>query len=167
MTRVEFMRLFTYDPDTGVFRWKVERRGGNRAVFVKARPGDVAGKASGTNGYVRIRTHKKSFYAHRLAWLFVYGKWPSQHIDHVNGVITDNRIANLRDVSRFINQQNRRRAAKHSKTGVLGVLELKTHFKARISIGGKTRAWGRFSTAAEAHQAYVTEKRRVHEGNTL
>ena len=88
--------LFSYNENTGLFYWLVDRVGGNHQGFVKARVGEVAGKVDKSTGYVRIRTHGRKFFAHRLAWFFVHGQWPSLHIDHINGIKTDNRRAWLR-----------------------------------------------------------------------
>jgi hypothetical protein len=168
VTRDELMRLFSYDPIHGVFVWRQTRAGGNNAGFIKARPGEIAGRIDATTGYVRIRTHGRTIYAHRLAWLFVHGVWPSLHIDHINGRKADNRIENLRDVSRSVNLQNRHGPSKKNRsTGVLGVSLRNGRFVASIRIGGKTTNLGRFDTAEAAHAAYLSAKRRVHDGCTI
>ena len=103
--------LLEYDPETGVFIWKT-RRGGLKA-------GSVAGTKH-ANGYVRIKCDGKSYMAHRLAWLYVHGQFPEKQIDHINGLREDNRLSNLRCVSRSENQRNRR-LCKRSTSGIIGV----------------------------------------------
>ena len=161
------MELFEYDAETGIFRWRVTMVGGNYSSFVKARPGDIAGKVDKSTGYVRIRTHGEKFFAHRLAWLFVTGEWPRLHIDHKDGDKENNRFGNLRDVTRSVNLQNRKGPSKKNKsTGVLGVRAANDKFLAEIRINGKTRNLGRFDTTEQAHAAYLTAKRKFHEGCT-
>lgn len=83
---------FHYSPENG--------------TFTRRSTGKVAGcKAS--HGYLVIRFGEKLRYAHRLAWLYVHGVWPTNVIDHINGDKTDNRLANLRDVTTAANAKNR------------------------------------------------------------
>ena len=107
------------------------------------------------------------YYIHRIAWLYVYGCWPNNHIDHINGNPDDNSIENLRDVSRKVNLQNMRKATKSSKTGILGVSESAGRFRASIRIDGKAKYLGSFDDAKTAHAAYIDAKRKYHEGCTL
>lgn len=89
--------LFTYDQNTGLFKRKV--------ALGNASHGSIAGSIH-HRGYRYIAINKKDYAAHRLAWLYVYGKWPDNVIDHVNGKTDDNRIENLRDVSQKENLKN-------------------------------------------------------------
>ncbi len=99
VTAERVRELLHYDPETGIFTHKVSRGG------VSA--GDIAGCLDSL-GYVRISLGRgASRFAHRLAWLLVYGKWPDGDIDHIDQAKANNRIANLRDVSRSANNQNR------------------------------------------------------------
>jgi hypothetical protein len=110
------------------------------------------------------------YQAHRLAWFYVNRCWPRGVIDHEHGHTENNRIANLRDVTRRINQQNQRRPHKDSRTGFLGVTKLKDtgRYQANIaSVDGIKHSLGCFDTPEEAHKVYVEEKRRIHEGCTL
>ena len=98
-----------------------------------------------------------------------YGEHPKGDIDHINGIKDDNRIENLRDVSKSVNLQNRKQAPKHSSSGVLGVSwhEDCQKWRASIKIQGKKKYLGLFTSKEEAHQVYVAAKRQFHEGNTL
>ncbi len=58
--------------------------------------------------------------SHRAAWAIYYGEYPKNHIDHINGVRTDNKIINLRDVTRSENQRNMK-THKHNTSGHTGV----------------------------------------------
>jgi hypothetical protein len=57
---------------------------------------------------------------HRIVWFMYYGEWPKDQIDHINGVATDNRIENLRDVSNKENMHNKSRQANNT-SGVTGI----------------------------------------------
>lgn len=106
--------------------------------------------------------------AHRLAWLYVYGEWPQHGLDHINGVRLDNRISNLRDVPQTINLENQRKAKGLTKSGFLGVERTRGgKWAARIVANGKRYGLGVFATPEAAHSAYVTAKRKLHEGCTI
>jgi hypothetical protein len=125
--------------------------------------GSVAGSKNWA-GYILIPVNRATWRAHHLAWLYVYGRLPAQELDHVNGVPSDNRIANLREVTRAQNVQNQRAAQKRSKSGFLGVSHcpLTKRWRARICTNGVQRMIGRFNTPEEAHAAYVEAKRQQH-----
>lgn len=134
--------------------------------YRKLKDATLKNKPSGTvsrNGYIVLNILQKTYYAHRLAWLYCHNVFPQQHIDHINNVRTDNRIANLRDVSRSINNRNIKVAKKNNKTKFLGVSYSgkKLPFRSRIYINGKQKEIGLFHTAEEAHQAYLKEKNKL------
>lgn len=160
MTRDELAKLLEYDPDTGAFRWKINRRG-------TAKAGQEAGHIN-ASGYRIIRTHKGRHGAHRLAFLLMTGAMPAGDVDHINGSRADNRWCNLRAVSRAVNMQNLRKAHKDSQTGILGVTRHRGRYRAQIGIGGKLKYLGLYDCPKLAHAAYVAHKRLLHpEGNTL
>lgn len=154
-----------YDPTTGLMTARVDR--GSRV-----RAGQPLGARHGC-GYLNIQIDGRLYMVHRLGWLYVHGAWPKGDIDHINGVRDDNRIENLRDVTRSINCQNQRRAQASSRTGLLGVSIDKAKrnrpspYVAAISYGGRTHYIGAFKTPELAHAAYLAEKRRIHPGTTI
>lgn len=148
-----------YNQETGEFRRLL-------STGARAKIGAVAGSKR-NDGYVTIKLDKHRFYAHRLAWLFENGGYPSGLIDHINGNTSDNRICNLRDASISVNTQNQRRPMKSNKSGVLGVSPNGRGFMARINTDGITKYLGNFKTATEAGSAYISAKRIDHEGCTL
>lgn len=156
LSRDTVVALLDYDPLSGVFVWKRSRK--------------VAGYKL-TQGHISIMIQGKAFYAHRLAWLIVHGEWPADMIDHINGVPGDNRLENLRAVSRSINLQNQRRASRNNKCGFLGVHKHSRCDRYAASIHdpkkGRQIVVGWFDTPQEAHAAYVSAKRKLHPGNTL
>ncbi|MCY1228219.1 HNH endonuclease [compost metagenome] len=147
-----------YDPETGSFIWATSR------------PHVVVGRSAGcigNEGYLKIKYGKKQHLAHRLAWFIIHGQWPNGEIDHINGDKLDNRITNLRDVPGKVNLQNRRRPNKNNKTEFLGVGATGKRFYARLRANEVRLYLGSFDTAEAAHEAYVTAKRRLHEGCTI
>lgn len=160
MTDLTQERLFEalhYDCDTGLMTSKS-----------RGRNGLMAGCINGV-GYRVIRIDKRLYAAHRLAWLYQHGCWPTGVIDHVNGIRHDNRLINLRDVPKLQNHQNMKGAQKNSGTGLLGASfsERRQHFIAQIAVDGKRRYLGAYPTAELAHQAYLDAKRALHPCNTL
>lgn len=162
LTADRLRKLVIYEPESGAFSWQpqVSRH--------RAKHGSLAIKGSSTcGGYKSFCVDGRHYQAHRLAWLYVHGAWPEQFIDHINGDRTDNRIANLRVVTRAENAQNRRTASKHSKTRLLGVTPNWNKFMSRICVGGVDHYLGLFDTAEEAHKAYLDAKRRLHSTCTI
>ena len=106
--------------------------------------GAVAGGIQ-SDGYIRITVNQKHYQAHRLIWLWVYGEWPDGEIDHINGIRDDNRIDNLRAVTRSENCRNTKQR-KDNKSGITGVHWHKKakKWQARIQTNGKTRNLGLF-----------------------
>jgi len=111
LTQAELKSLLDYDAESGIFRWKVQRR-------PQSPPGTRAGWHSGKKAQ-RIELGGKNYLAHRLAWFYVHGVWPDQ-IDHINGDRSDNRIANLRAANNSQNQANMK-AKGNNSTGYRGV----------------------------------------------
>jgi len=99
LTQARLRELLHYDPETGIFTW-LQRRAG------KAQKGSIAGRYH-PSGHRIIRVDVTSYYAHRLAWIYVHSYIPDGLvIDHINHVRDDNRICNLRPVTHKVNSQN-------------------------------------------------------------
>jgi len=143
LTQSRLHELLDYDPISGVFRIRVYRGGPKKK-------GDVAGSLT-NQGYRQIRVDGGRYKAHRLAWLYMYGKWPCGYIDHIDGNPSNNAIANLRDVDRTGNARNSR-TPKSNTSGYLGVAKHTQYAKWRAYIrhDGKVVHLGMFKTAEEA-----------------
>lgn len=166
LTAERLREMLSYSPETGLFVWR------HCESMRKSRNSRVAGKPAGnrhSEGYLTISFGRDNLYAHRMAWLYVYGELPKGIIDHINGIRTDNRIANLRDTTRAVNMQNYRAASKNSKSGLLGAYYNKSskRYNSELTISGRRIRLGSFDTAEEAHAAYVKAKRRHHPGCTI
>ncbi len=159
LTQARLKELLHYDPETGVFTWLVR-------TSTCIRVGDIAGYRDG-DGYLRIGICGGQYRAHRLAWLYMTGKWPIDQIDHKNAVKNDNRWKNLREATCAINNQNKRKALRNNRTGFLGVSRNGKGFIAQIKINEKRRNLGTYPTPELAHEAYLKAKRELHAGCTL
>jgi hypothetical protein len=153
LTAQRLRELLDYNPETGLLTRLVP-------------PKRVTGSPS-KRGYIELFLLGSKFRAHRLAFLYMTGDWPRYEVDHIDGNKGDNRWANLRDVPKKTNQENRRIATKSNKLGILGVCCTRGRYMASIQENGKKRTLGRFPTAEEAYAAYLDAKRLLHPGNTL
>lgn len=121
-----------------------------------------------TAGYIRFAICRRRYFAHRVVWFMTHGEWPSHEVDHINGIRTDNRPENLRNVTRLMNSQNVGAAhVTNSTTGLLGThyhASNGKNFRAQIWVNGKNRHIGYFETAMQAHQAYLEAKAALHPG---
>jgi len=158
LTQARLKELLDYDPDSGIFTWLVSR--GN------VRAGTVISNTN-KDGYICIKVSGKQYKAHRIAWLFVYGVWPKNEIDHKDTIRNHNWIDNLRDVTKSGNQQNLIKARCDNKTGLLGVSYHQGKYQSAIKIDRKNIHLGIFSTPEEAHQAYISAKRMYHPNGML
>lgn len=154
LTAEKLRELLDYEPETGLFYWKVQRR------CVHA--GREAGSGDG-RGYRKIWVSQRSYSAHRLAWMYVHGEWPQGHIDHINGLRSDNRIANLRVCTNADNGQNRGINA-NNRSGFVGVsFHRQSHkWQAHINAQGKRHSLGEFDDKDDAAKAYAEAKLRLH-----
>jgi len=159
LTAERLRELLTYDPETGVFTRRVSRRG--------CSAGEVAGCLHSV-GYFYVGVDRVKYPVHRLAWLYMTGSWPREEVDHINGVRSDNRWANLRAATKSQNMQNQRKS-RGGTSKYLGVCRAHWGGKwlARIVANGKQKNIGIFQTEEEAHQAYVAAKRELHEFCTI
>ena len=152
MTELTAKRLracMDYDPETGAFSWLDTQRAGH-----------IAGCKT-KDGYWQIRFEGRSYYAHRLAWLYVRGEWPSSHLDHRDGDRSHNAISNLRLASVAENAQNRL-AQRNNKTGYLGVCKRGRSYIAQIQAYGVHVILGYRDDPAEAHALYLAAKANLH-----
>lgn len=153
LTAARVRELLTYEPETGVFRWR-------NPASNRMKPGQIAGSPNNL-GYVYLTIDGRKYRAHRVAWLVLHGLMPTEEIDHINGNRADNRAANLRLSDRASNMLNQRGPRADNRTGVAGVKRTKSgRFIARFAGGGKTAYLGTFDTVDDAAAAYAAAKSR-------
>lgn len=173
ITAEELRSLVNYDPETGIFTWKVDRRMGRTGKGkLVAAAGKPMGDRTASHNYPQVNIRKNVYLLHRLAFLYMTGEWPKGHVDHKDGGRGNNSWENLRDVPQRVNNQNLRLARVDSNLGVQGVYfdrhgkKIK-RFRSCVTVDGTVHRLGYFSTPEEAHEAYVTAKRKLHEGCTI
>jgi hypothetical protein len=147
LTQERLKELLSYDPETGVFTRRVDH-----GKLFKA--GDVAGGLRGGK-YCTVGVDYHRYQMHHVVWLYVYGVWPTEEMDHINGDPFDNRLANLRPATRQENARNLR-LPRHNTSGAKGVYWAKRAKKwvANIQTGGKCRYLGSFDLLESAKLAY-------------
>lgn len=116
-----------------------------------------------SSGYLHVMIDRGTYKLHRLAWLYEFGSFPREELDHINGKRTDNRIANLRECSREQNSENRARS-RNNTSGFTGVSfsKLNRRWRSKIEKSGKRHDLGLFDSPEEAHEAYLKAKARLH-----
>lgn len=137
--------LFSYNPLTG----HLHRRFNRRHTYVDRQFG-----CRFNNGYIIGEIDSVKYAAHRLIWKWFYGSDPHE-IDHVNRCRNDNRIWNLRNVSRSGNHCNRGYVRGWTK-------QPSGKYYALIGVHGKQHYLGSFSTEEEARAAYEEAAARLH-----
>jgi hypothetical protein len=155
LVTVERVReLFTYDPETGLFTARVSRQNCPAGTVITR---------TDRKGYIRFYIDGAHYLGHRLAWLYVYGVWPAEQVDHINHVHADNRLSNLRLCSNAENRQNIRLTG-YGASGYLGVTYHAGtgRWMAKITLAGEGRYLGLHDTPEQAHEAYLIAKREVH-----
>jgi len=132
LTQGYLKSVLNYNPETGLFtRIKI--------TSPSVKIGDIAGyevhsKCTGHKHYIQISVKSKSYYAHRLAWLYMTGSWPEFEVDHDDGDGTNNKWLNLNRATKLENLKNKRQYRNNS-SGVTGVSWYKPTKKWFASIG--------------------------------
>lgn len=108
-------------------------------------------------GYLRVSRGGRTYYAHRLAWFLMTGRWPSR-VDHVNGDRSDNRWENLREATPSQNSANAALASTNT-TGRKGVTRYRGTFRAQIQVRGKRLWLGDHASKDAAAAAYAKAAR--------
>ena len=146
ITQKYIKSILNYNTETGVFTWAKDK--GSRASV-----GDIAG-FSRPDGYRQIIINGKHQLAHRLAFLYVYGRLPFAHIDHINGIPSDNRLVNIREVTPMENHRNQK-INKKNTSGVVGVCWHKKAQKwhAQIRVKYKNKSLGLYRDKDDAIKA--------------
>jgi len=158
LTQQRLKELYIYNPETGLFYSKGVAGGACK------KSGEIIGSLR-KDGYVSIKitTNGKmiAHKAHRLAFLYMNGEFPKESTDHINGIKSDNRWCNLREVNRSENMWNRKMNS-NNKTGYKGVYPYKGKFKAMLRWFNKLHTLGVFDTEREAATVVGLERLEQH-----
>jgi hypothetical protein len=145
LTQKRLKELLHYDSETGIFRMLVDSK--------KYKNGDIAGYVD-KDGYVQIRVDRKRIQAHRLAFLYMTGKYPSVFVDHKNGIRNDNSWENIREADTIENTRNAKKR-KDNTSGYKGVNSYRNKWEARCRTENGRKHLGYFKTAEDAYLAYM------------
>jgi hypothetical protein len=143
LTAERLREVLYYEGETGDFTWR-------RKISRKVVPGEPAGWVN-DQGYRLISLFTCTYRAHRLAWLYTYGQWPTGEVDHRNGTRADNRLANLRQATSTQNKANMKVRA-DNRSGERGVCwdSSRKLWSARVQVNGVTLNLGRFKNFKDA-----------------
>lgn len=145
----EVARLFAYDREAGVLYWRIRDRNTIRHKY-------VAGSTKGAkDGYRRVGIKGKNYQEHRIIMMLCFGHIPENaEIDHINHVRDDNRLVNLRFVTRSENRKNQSVSSKNT-SGVTGVYfsKAKKKYIAQIKVDREAIYLGIFDTLGGAAEA--------------
>lgn len=147
LTHERVLELLSYEPSTSLLRWMAGQR-----------KGMVAGFDNGI--HLRIGIDGTVYYAHRVIWFYVTGRWPTHCIDHRDRDGHNNRWPNLREADFSQNHANRKNET--NKTLPKGVeLHVSGKYRARVTKNKKTVHLGLFETPEEAHGAYIAHAKKL------
>ena len=164
----EYVReALNYNPETGDLVWKArpiwhfKDRGAMTSWNTR-----YAGQTAGTdlNGrYLSIRIDKRSYLVHRIIWLHVHGRLPTEQLDHINTFKKDNRIVNLREATASQNQHNRPLQVNNT-SGAKGVYFDKTtkDWLVRVNRGGRTVFCARRKSREKAEKVLREYREKEH-----
>lgn len=160
LTRARLKEVVHYNENTGEMLWI-------KPTSARVKIGDKVGNNDG-KGYLQTCIDGRRYRVHRLVWLWVYGVFPTYHIDHIDRDRTNNKLSNLRDLPQALNNQNIG-VTRANTSGFLGVSWSKEmrKWEARISINNKTRVIGYFDKPENASNAYRLAKQTHHKGAVL
>lgn len=154
--------VLDYNPESGDLVWKKR----DASMFKSKRDCDAwntryAGKKISyvdPHGYLILRINGKPYKAHRIAYAISHGEWPTNQIDHINGVKTDNRISNLRHVTGIENARNTKRHSTNT-SGMSGVYWNKRDRLWNVRIGDASKPGSFVGTFKSFDDAVEARKR--------
>lgn len=157
LTQSRLKTLLQFDPETGNFYW----------IKANAPQGwaHISGRPAGSNfdGYRRIKIDQKNYLVHRLVWLWTYGEFPKQRIDHKDLDGMNNKPSNLRLATGSQNVINVGLKSNNT-TGIKGVYWNKTSNKwqAALNVNGKQIHLGYFTDKDKAEEVVRKKREEVH-----
>lgn len=148
MTRLEKLELalkkgFKYNFETGVI----------------TTPTGIDVKRITVNGYIHLSVwfngKRHSINGHQFAWFYTYKNIPNC-IDHINRIKNDNRLINLRSVTKSQNAMNMKNVKGYT------FCNRSKKYIAIIMVNYKKKQLGVFNTPEEARSCYLENKEKYH-----
>lgn len=146
----EYVRSL-FDYRDGELYWRVSNSN-------RVKVGDLVGSDHG-DGYRIVMINRKNYRAHRLIFLYHHGYVP-EFLDHIDGNPINNNIFNLRPATHQENMMNQKKTksvnGKSTSSKYKGVYWNKQHkkWRSRITIDGKQKHLGKFTSEIDAALAY-------------
>lgn len=157
LTYEKVIEILRYEPENGVLERKL-----------KSGRWKTCGNKPICRGYGHVGIGGKLYLAHQLIWLLTYGEWPENDIDHRDRNPMNNKIENLRVVTRQENQHNHG-LRRDNSSGYIGVSfnKQRNKYHAQIALNGKRIFLGYYPTAEEAFTAYMLAKIEHHPSSPI
>ena len=154
ITQAMLKAVAIYDPNTGLFTRRVNAS--------KAKAGTVMNH-SRKDGYQTISLFGEKQLAHRMAWLYVHGTYPTNDLDHIDGNPTNNSFSNLREATRTENLQNMRHPRKNRSSPVNGVKWSKKRGKYCVQVVVDRKSyWGGYHESLDDAIEVLLELKEKH-----
>lgn len=146
LTQELVAKVLKYDALLGTLLWISNLH--SKRVIPNGRAGYLK-----KSGYRGITLFGVTYLEHHLIWFIAHGFWPADQLDHINQVRDDNRIINLREVTKAENARNRSRNP-NSKLGEHGIWfnQRTNKYVAEITLNGKKVYQKSFDNIDEAIQ---------------
>jgi len=127
---VDWNELFYYDETSpSCLRWKVDRYSGRYYSILEASAGDIAGGVT-SEDYWKVRCCGSKNFAHRIVYTLKFGVIPdNMQIDHIDGNRLNNKISNLRAISKLVNSRNKKSESRNT-SGFVGVYRTRSYWTA-------------------------------------
>lgn len=121
----------------------------------------VTGKLE-AHGYVRVGINCSMFLMHRIIWKMHHGNEP-KYLDHIDHNRSNNKIENLREISKLSNSRNQKVPANNT-SGFIGVSKIKASgkWKAMIGFNYKDVVIGTYENIVDAVNAYNRKALELH-----
>lgn len=140
-----------YEEATGLLFWRKPYKGRNLA-----RP--FGSKC--VLPYLQFGFQQRILLVHRAVFAIHHGYWPGE-VDHIDGNTHNNRIENLRAVTRALNTVNRKKLISNNTSGYTGVSFSKAcgKWQARVKFNGReiNRICESFEEAVETRKTWVKQ----------
>lgn len=147
LEHARLLEIVSYDPGSGIFTRKPD--------------GKPIGKPD-RKGYLLFSVCNQNYRAHRLAWFYMAGSWPTAEIDHINGDPGDNRWSNLRECNHQQNNHNQPKR-RNNTSGVKGVSLTKTgKWHVQVCLNYKIHNGGLYDKLSDAKAAAIKLRGRLH-----
>jgi hypothetical protein len=165
-TPEQLRKLLRYEPETGKLFWLPRPESmfpaPNNCRSWNTRYANTEAFTANDKGYRVGGVFTRRYSAHRVAYALYHGYWPPEEVDHIDGDRANNRISNLRSVSKAMNLRNQKRY-KSNTSGHIGVSFVKAtgKWRAQIRVDTRGKHIGTFTNIEDA----IAARKAAEEGH--